>query len=114
MQDDQIALWKAIKEGIVDIIGSGSCPELTLPLLLNAYHEKKIALDEIVNLTRKNSEMIFRLERSEDCVIVDLDKKQKVNNLANGSCSALLGMGFQGWPLYTILKGKIYPYPFRS
>ncbi len=107
--DDQKALWKGIKEETLELIGSGSCPEIMLPLLLQAYSEKRLTLEEIVNLTRKNSEMVFRLERRpEEFVIVDLEKKQKITRVSNNQWSSYIGRELQGWPLFTVLNGKVY------
>lgn len=128
---DQDALWEAIQDGTVDTIGSDHAPhtleekskpygeapsgipgvETMLPLLLNAYHEKKISLEQIVQLTRLNIEAIFRLEHNDDLVLVDLDKVKTVedkNLKTKCGWSPYSGMALKGWPIYTILKGQIF------
>lgn len=130
-EKDQGALWEAIHEGVIDVIGSDHAPhtleekgrpyeqvppgvpgvETLLPLLLNAFHEKKITLSQIIDLTRKNSEQIFRLEHNEDVVLVDLDKVQEVrdeNLKTKCGWSPYSGKILKGWPVYTVLKGKVY------
>lgn len=128
---DQEALWRGIHENTVDFIGSDHAPhtleeklkpygqapsgmpcvETLLPLLLNAYNEKKITLEKIVALTHINIEQIFGLERNQDFVLVDLElsKEVKVSELKS-KCgwSPYAGMTLKGWPVYTILKGKFY------
>jgi dihydroorotase len=128
---DQEALWKGIQDGTVDFIGSDHAPhtleekskpygqapsgfpgiETTLPLLLNAYNEKKITLEKIVALTHINIEQIYGLDRNEDYVLVDPEivKEVKMSGLKT-KCgwSPYAGMHLKGWPIYTILKGKVY------
>ena len=105
---DVKALWKALKQGVVDCIGSDHAPhtveeknqeflkapsgvpgiETTLPLLLNAASEKKLSLAKIAKLCCENPARIFGLEgkgRIEtgfdaDLVIVDLSKEFVVRN----------------------------------
>lgn len=86
-------LWEAVNNGFIDTIGSGyhweqpwfgtkpSDLSLFLPLLLNAAHENKISLDKIVHLTSKNIKEIFRFERSQDFVLVDLEKRDSSTKL---------------------------------
>lgn len=128
---DQDALWEGIHDGTVDIIASGHAPhlieeknqpygkapagipgiEIMLPLLLNAFHEKKITLDKIVQLTRINVERIFRLLPTTDLVLVDLEKSQEVtDSKLKTKCrwSPYAGRILKGWPVYTILKGEVF------
>lgn len=128
---DQAALWEGIHSQVVDFIATDHAPhtleeklkpygqapsgmpgiETLLPLLLNAYNEKKISLEEIVRLTHINIEQIFGLERNQDFVLVDLElsKEVKVSELQS-KCgwSPYAGMVLKGWPVYTILKGEAY------
>lgn len=128
---DQDALWAAIHDGTIDTIGSDHAPhtisekskpygeapsgvpgvETTLPLLLNAYNEKKITAEKIVQLTRVNIESIFRLEQNTDVVLVDLNKVKKVedsNIKSKCGWSPYSGRSLKGWPVYTILKDQIF------
>lgn len=129
--DDNNALWEGIHDGTVDTIGTdhaphtleekqqpyGSAPsgvpgvETLLPLLLNANHEGKISLEQIVALTRDNPAKIFSLKPPKDWVIVDRSAAHVVQNQnLKSKCgwSPFAGKTLVGWPLYTILKGKIY------
>ncbi len=128
-QDDCDALFAAIHEGIVDTIGSDHAPhtqleknqpygkapsgipgvETTLPLLLNAHHEGKITLKQIVSLMRTRIETIFNLIPTDDWVLVDLKKRQKPERL-HTKCdfSPYSDRELQGFPVTTILKGRAY------
>lgn len=129
---DREALWQAIDDDIVDFIGTDHAPhtleekmlpygeapsgmpgvETLLPLLLNACSEKRISLEKIVRLTSINIEQIYGLNRTNDFVLVDLEltKEVKVSELKT-KCgwSPYAGMRLKGWPVYTVLKGKVYP-----
>lgn len=130
-QKDCDALWQGINDGTLDAIGSDHAPhtmqekessyqnapsgvpgiETTLPLLLNAYHEKKISLENIVAVTRSNIEAFFHLPPNDDRVLVDLNLIKKVeNSRLKTKCawSPYAGRTLQGWPVYTILKNKVY------
>jgi len=128
---DQEALFSAIREGIVDTIGSdhaphtpdekakpyGACPsgvpgiETTLPLLLNAHHEGLLSLQQIVNVTSKHAREIFNLPANDDVVLVDLNKVKTVDEKAlKTKCgwSPFAGRTLKGWPVYTVLGNKLY------
>lgn len=132
-RDDQQALFEAIDQGIIDTIGSdhaphttdekqrpyGQCPcgvpgiETTLPLLLNAYHEGLLTLEKIVALTSTRAQQIFNLPVREDFVLVDLAReKLVVNSELNTKCgwSPFHGKKLKGWPVYTILSGRVYEF----
>lgn len=125
------ALLEGIHCGIIDTIGSDHAPhtleekrqpygvapsgmpgvETTLPLLLQAYHDKKLSLAQIVALTRTNIEKIYRLPSNEDCILVDLSKRQCVlDRQLKTKCgwSPFTPMTLQGWPVYAVLKGHLY------
>ena len=104
---DNLALLKAINDGIIDVIGTDHAPhtlaekeqkypkapsgfpglETALPLLLNAVSENKISLNKIVELTSFNVAKIFNLKnRGEikigffaDLAIVDISEKWKID-----------------------------------
>ncbi|MFI5333571.1 MAG: dihydroorotase family protein [Chlamydiales bacterium] len=130
-KEDGECLWNAIRTGVIDTIGSDHAPhtleeknkpygqapsgipgvETTLPLLLDAYQRKRISLKEIVNLMRENILKIFRREGSEDFVLVDLHKMRLVDEKKLKSrCgwSPYHGRQLTGWPIYTILQGRVY------
>jgi dihydroorotase len=127
----QEQLFNAIHAGVIDTIGSdhaphtkdekakpyGSCPsgvpgiETTLPLLLNAYHNKLLTLEEIVKLTSQNAQTIFNLKTTENYTIVDLNKTAIVDEKKlRTKCqwSPFAGRKLTGWPVYTILNNRVY------
>jgi dihydroorotase len=131
LRESNAALWEAIHDGTIDTIGTdhaphlleekkrpyGSAPsgfpsiELYFPLLLNAYHEKKISLAQIVSLTHTRPQEIFRWPPNDDVVLVDMHKTRTVDNAhlkTKAKWSPYAGMTLKGWPRYTILRGKVY------
>ena len=130
-KEDCEALWEAIGDDTIDTIGTDHAPhtleeksqayglapsgfpsiELYFPLLLNAYHKKKISLEEIVSLTHTRPQEIFDLPINDDVVLVDLEKKKTVCGAhlkTKAKWSPYEGMTLQGWPRYTILAGKLF------
>lgn len=131
-ETDRQALFIAIKEGIIDTIGSdhaphtlaekskpyGQCPsgvpgiETLLPLLLNAHHEGILSLENIIALTSKRAREIFNLSPNDDFVLVDLNKTAIVDERklqTKCAWSPYAGMKLTGWPVYTCLKDHLYP-----
>lgn len=119
-------LWEALNSGIIETIGSGyfvgeqesekllwqganfdfKNPIFLLPLMLTAYHEKKISLENIVRLTRINFYDIFKLERKdENFVLIDLDKEQTIQRINQTQVDEIK---LKGWPEYTILRGNLF------
>jgi dihydroorotase len=128
---DQEALFEAIDDGTIDTIGSDHAPhtreekdqpfgkapsgvpgiETVLPLLLNACTQGKLSLEKITRLTRRNIENIIPFPLHDDCVIVDLEKIQTVQNeRLKTKCgwSPFSGMLLKGWPIYTILNKQVF------
>lgn len=128
---DGESLWNAIHTGVIDTIGSDHAPhtleekkkpygqapsgipgvETTLPLLLDAHHKKRISLVEIVRIMRGNILKIFRQEAHDDYVLVDLNKTKLVDEKKLKSrCgwSPYAGWELTGWPVYTIVNGRVY------
>jgi dihydroorotase len=122
-------LWEALNAGAIESIGSGYHgeeqeqerliwrganfdflnPIFLLPLLLTAYHEKKISLENIVRLTRVNFYDIFKLERKEkDFVLIDLTKEESVQRVSKDQSHDMI---LKGWPEYTILNEKVFKSP---
>jgi dihydroorotase len=124
-------LLDALHEGIIDVIGSDHAPhtleekqrpygiapsgmpgiETTLPLLLTAYHQKKISLQQIIQWTRYNIETIYQLPPNDDLILVDLHQKKTIlNHLLHTRCgwSPFANHTLQGWPIYAVVKGQIY------
>lgn len=131
LRESNEAVWEAISDGTVDTIGTDHAPhllkekqlpfgkapsgfpsiELYLSLLLNAHAQGRISLAKIVSLTSRRAQEIFRLEKTEDLVLVDLEKVKTVDNAhlkTKAKWSPYAGMTLKGWPRYTILKGHVY------
>lgn len=120
--EDPEHLWKAIHNGIIDSIGSNHSPcndsdlggpeiETMLPLLLNAINEGKLTLEKVVQLTRISLEYIYGLERNKDLVLVDMNCVKTVEGKAlktKSKRSHYEGRSLKGWPVYTILNGKVH------
>lgn len=78
---------------------------------MNAYHEKKISLEQIVSLTHTRPQEIFDLPLNEDIVLVDLNKKKTIEDAhlkTKAKWSPYAGWTLQGWPRYTILDGTLF------
>jgi dihydroorotase len=124
-------LWQAIREGVIDTIGSDHAPhtikeksakypkalsgmpgiETSLPLLLNACNQGKIQLSDIVHLMYTQILEIFRLPSHQDVVLVDMQKTQTVDtHLLQTKCNwtPYAGLTLQGWPVMTVLGENIY------
>jgi len=127
----QDILFAAIRDGIIDTIGSdhaphllsekekkyGECPsgmpgiETTLPLLLTAHHQGLLSLSQILNLTCYRARDIFGLPANDDKVLVDLEQTKTVNSAAlKTKCgwSAFEGQSLRGWPVYAILRNQLF------
>ena len=129
--DDQEALWEGVRDGTIDTIGTDHAPhtleekqqafgkapsgipgvETLLPLMLHAVNQGRLSLKRLLDLVRFNSEKIFKLAPHDDLVLVDLSLEREVRAEALASkCgwSPYCGRMLKGWPLYTILKGRVY------
>ena len=100
------ALWKALEQGIVDVIGSDHAPhtreekaeayphspagmpgvQTLLPLMLNHMAEGKISLEKLVTLTSLNAQKLFGLKEKgaieignhADLTFVDLQRSETI------------------------------------
>lgn len=129
--EDADALWEAIRKGIIDTIGSDHAPhtreekkqpygkspsgipgvETTLPLMLHAASHNWITLADIIRLMKTRVEEIFFLEPNDDAVLIDLNLVKKVSDAElRTKCgwSPYAGWELKGWPIYTIIKGRVY------
>ncbi|PCI93248.1 dihydroorotase [Candidatus Aerophobetes bacterium] len=124
-------LFEAIKDGVIDTIGSDHAPhtkeekaqeygetpsgmpgvETTLPLLLTAASENKLNIDDIVRLCSTRIQEIYRLAPNDDVILVDLEMKKTVDDShLNTKCgwSPYSGTQLKGWPVYAVMKGVLY------
>ena len=130
-REDNESLWKAIHDGTIDTIGSDHAPhtlaektkpygeapsgmpgvETTLPLLLDAHNKGRLSLSKIVELMHDHILQIFNLPREDDWILVDLEKVKKVDEKmlkTRAGWSPYAGWELKGWPVYTILQGKVF------
>jgi len=135
---DQEALWKGIRDGIVDTIGSDHAPHLlsdkrkdyfnapsgisgietSLPLMLNAVNEGFLSLPDVVRLMCTNPARIFGLRNKggispghdADITLIDMNMTKPVVAAefnSKAKFSPFDGMKLQGWPVCTIVGGKL-------
>ena len=107
-QHHQDALWQAIREGVVDVIGSDHAPhtpeeksrpypqspagmtgvQTLLPLMLNHVNAGRLSLQRLVDLTSAGPQRIFGIEGKgrialgydADLTLVDLAAKRTISN----------------------------------
>lgn len=102
-QEDQDALWQAVKEGVIDTVGSDTYAwlesekdgrydetpsglpnlEMTLPLLLTAVHDKRIDLQRVIELTSTNPARIFSIPKPTRSLFVDIDRPRPIRPQLN-------------------------------
>lgn len=124
-------LFAAIRDRTIDTIGSdhaphtlaeksrpyGQCPsgmpglEFMLPMLLNAYHNGLLQLTDILSLTSLRARDIFNIPENNDWALLDL-KLTKTIAIADthSKCgyTPYAGLTLTGWPIYTVLRGRVY------
>ncbi|MEM9243362.1 MAG: dihydroorotase [Pseudomonadota bacterium] len=128
--EHQPALFQAIADGVIDTLGSDHAPhtleeknqdypdspsgvpgiETNLPLLLNAYQEKKLTLDQIASLTCRRIQTMFDYSDRNDLLLVDLNKTKTVDDAnLKTKCgwSPFHGWQLTGWPVYSIIDGQL-------
>ena len=137
-KEHQDALWKALREGVVDIVGSDHAPhtledkdlpypqspsgtpgvQTLVPIMLNHVNEGRLTLERFVDLVCYGPQRIHqiackgRIARGYDAdfTIVDMKAKRTITNNQQHSKSQWTpydGMDVTGWPIVTILRGKI-------
>lgn len=120
-KQDQEALWKAVNNGVVDVIASDHAPhtvgekgsvnppfgvpglETTLPLLLTAVSQGRLTLERLIELVSINPARIFGLKTDlqNTYLEVDLEKEWVINNTA---LATKCGWSpFDGWKV----RGKV-------
>lgn len=118
--DDREALWAAIANGSIDMVGSGSqfsTPEdpifaarMFFPSMINAYRERKLSLGALEAVTRVNAQNIFRLPPNDDVILVDMNvtKPLAPAYMQKGSLlSYWAERTFTGWPTHVIARGEL-------
>ncbi|MBA3602770.1 MAG: hypothetical protein H0W50_03840 [Parachlamydiaceae bacterium] len=118
-------LWKALNAGVIETLGSGFSlaqkskdkimfrgrehtildPRFLLPLLLTAFRDKGISLEQFTQLTSTNIQNILEFEKNQDCVLVDLEKEDVIQKVRNGSS---VDHKLIGWPVYTVVNGQVF------
>jgi dihydroorotase len=106
--EHQIAIWKALQSGIVDVLGSDHAPhtleekakpypyspsgmpgvQTLVPVMLDHVHAGRLSLERLVDLTSHGPSRIFGIARKgriaegydADFTIVDLKKKRTITN----------------------------------
>ncbi len=134
---DRKALIVGINRGIVDIIASDHAPHLLeeklkdvkncpsgipgietlLPLTFNLYNKKLISIDRVISLISINPAKRFNINNNiienniANLTIVDIKKEGKINSdlfESKAKFSPFDGLKVKGFPIYTIVKGKLY------
>ena len=132
------ALWSAVREGLIDVIGSDHAPhtreekdkiypntpsgmpgvQTLVTIMLNHVSEGRLTLERFVDLTSAGPARIFgiagkgriALGYDADFTIVDLKKKQKIENswiASRCGWTPFDGMQTTGWPIATVVRGRI-------
>ena len=89
-----------------------------LPLLLNAVHQGKLTLFDVVRLCCTNPASIFSIEKRgvlkegnyADICVVDLEKEGPIlNEKQHSRCgwTPFRGLNVKGWPVMTLVNGNI-------
>ncbi len=128
-QKHQDALWKALQDGVVDMIGSDHAPhtheekqhhypqshrglpgvQTLLPLMLNHVAAGKLSLQKLVDLTAHNPARIWNIQNKgkietgfdADLVLVDLNRSETIQNK---------NMSYKcGWTPFDGMKIKGWP-----
>jgi dihydroorotase len=135
-QEDQDALWHAVREGIVDMIVTDHAPhtreekeapdspsgmpgvQTRLALMLNEIHAGRLTLHDVVRLCATNPAAIFGIRgrgaiaqgNYADLAIVDLEREETITNAQQHSkCgwTPFDGIKVRGWPVMTAVNGSI-------
>ena len=135
--NDSEALWEGLNSGLLDVLATDHAPHTigeklnsynkapsggplvqhSLSALLTAYHQNRISLEKIVEKACHNPAILFDIKNRgyiregffADLVIIDLDKKHKVNKkdlLYKCGWSPFEGITFKGIVEKTLLNGQ--------
>ncbi len=89
-----------------------------VPVMLNHVHEGRMSLERFVEMTSENPRRIFDIKNKgrlqvgfdADFTVVDLNKTKTIENkwiASRCGWTPFDGMTVVGWPIYTILSGKV-------
>lgn len=132
------ALWRAVQEGVVDVLGSDhaphsraekarpypSCPsgmtgvQTLLPVMLHHVAAGRLSLERLVDLTAAGPARIFGIAGKgriavgwdADLVLVDLGARRRITDADIASLAGWTpydGMEVTGWPVATVLRGRV-------
>lgn len=127
------ALWEAIHDGTIDVIGSDHAPhtqeeknlaypqspsgvpgvQTTLALLLSAWEKEMISLQKITDLCRNNLERALNIAPNNDIALVELNPITLHNSQMQSKCgwTPYQGMQVPGVVKYTVCKGRVFKNP---
>jgi dihydroorotase len=132
------ALWRAVTQGVVDVIGSDHAPhsreekagdypatpsgmpgvQTLLPLLLDHLNAGRLSLERLVDLTSAGPQRIYGIAGKgriaggydADLTLVDLKAEREITGrwlAAKCGWSPFEGMTVTGWPVATVLRGRV-------
>ncbi len=132
------ALWRAVTQGVVDVIGSDHAPhtreekagdypatpagmpgvQTLLPLLLDHLHAGRLSLERLVDLTSAGPQRIYGIAGKgriavgydADLTLVDLKAEREITGrwlASKCGWSPFEGMTVTGWPMATVLRGRV-------
>jgi allantoinase len=136
---DQQAIWQGLKEGVVSILCSDHGPhtekekdgdlwsipagmcgvETLVPLMLNAVHEQRLTLQELVAVLSENPAKQFgiypqkgsvQIGTDADFTIVDLNRKHSIRREdlhSKSKVTAFDGIEVTGAPVATFVRGRV-------
>ena len=132
------ALWRAVRDGLVDVIGSDHAPhtreekakaypaspsgmpgvQTLVPVMLDHVAAGRLSLARFVDLTSAGPARLFGIKGKgrisagfdADFTVVDLKAERRIENAWIASKAAWTpfdGMAVQGWPVATLVRGRI-------
>jgi dihydroorotase len=132
------ALWEAVRNGLVDVIGSDHAPhtaeekakpypqspsgtpgvQTMVPVMLTHVAEGRLTLERFVDLTSTSPQRVFQLNGKgrlalgydADLTLVDLAARRTITNAQQASKAGWTpfdGMTAKGWPVATIVRGRV-------
>lgn len=136
-KEHQEALWQAIKEEQIYIIGSDHAPhsleekkqkyplspsgipgvQTSIALLLNAVNEKKLSFLQLVKLMSYHPSLRYNIKNKgllatgydADISLVDLKKEDKISQdfLVSLAPSPFINKKIKGWPVHSVINGRL-------